>query len=301
MRAWAAAAVAVLLACASPAFARQAAPPLVQSEGFGAFKDWAALVVAADFHAHSGAPIEAFDNARRDVANAFIKAGFATSHVSQFSVRPERYEAWKVLPVEPARNLTTELKRQAAQAPGGCLVYFTSHGNPRGIVLGKGMFSPAQMAALLGEACGARPTVAVVSACFSGVFMPALAGPNRLVMTAAREDRSSFGCQEDVTYTFFDDCFLQSMNGARNFTTLYASIQACVQKKEGELRVDFGTEMAAACARMADVNVADRDKAIKNCANGADEAYPPSEPQLSAGGEIRPLLSFWRLDSKPGG
>ena len=34
----------------------------------GPFADWAAVVVAGDFHAHSGADSEAFDNARRDVS-----------------------------------------------------------------------------------------------------------------------------------------------------------------------------------------------------------------------------------------
>lgn len=308
MKGWIAAFLAVLLACATPAFAQRpaeppppAGPPLIQSEGFGSFRDWAAIVVAADFHAHSGAPAEVFDNARRDLANAFIKAGFATSHVSQFSVRPERYAAYKPLNVEPSSNIFNELKRQSAQAPGGCLVYFTSHGNPEGIVLGKTQFSPRRMAQLLDEGCGAKPTVAVVSACFSGVFVPVLAAPNRLIMTAARKDRSSFGCQEDITYTFFDDCFLQSLQGARNFNALFTALQACVEKKEGEMRTDYATEMAAACNRIADVNVADPAKAIKACASGADDALPPSEPQISIGGEIRPVLSLMRLDSKPPG
>jgi hypothetical protein len=301
MKAWVAAIAVFLLCLSGPALAQTAPPPLVQSEGFGTFKDWAAIVVAADYHAHSGAPVEAFDNARRDLSNAFIKAGFATSHVSQFSVRPERYGAWKAQGIDPASNLLTELKRQSATTTGGCLVYFTSHGNADGIVLGKGMLTPRAMAQLLGEGCGGKPTVAVISACFSGVFIPVLAAPNRMIMTAARNDRSSFGCQEDVTYTFFDDCFLQSLAASRNFAVLFTGAQACVEKKEGAMRTGFQTEMADACGRLADVNVADRDKAIKSCAVSGGEPYPPSEPQVYVGGEVRPLLSFWRLDAKPGG
>ncbi len=39
------------------------------------FNDWTAVVVAGDWHAHSGGPTEAFDNARRDVAAALQRSG----------------------------------------------------------------------------------------------------------------------------------------------------------------------------------------------------------------------------------
>jgi len=57
----------------------------------GAFSDWAAIVVAGDWHAHSGEPSEVFDNARRDLTKAFIGIGFSPENTSQFSVRPSRY------------------------------------------------------------------------------------------------------------------------------------------------------------------------------------------------------------------
>src|SRR5258705_4917950 len=56
------------------------------------FRDWAAVVIAGDWHAHSGGPSEAFDNARRDVAQALEQAGFDPANLRQFSVRPERYK-----------------------------------------------------------------------------------------------------------------------------------------------------------------------------------------------------------------
>jgi hypothetical protein len=42
---------------------------------------------------------------------------------------------------------------------------------------------------------GVRHKVVVISACYSGVFIPRLANPNVLVITAADADHSSFGCQ----------------------------------------------------------------------------------------------------------
>ena len=38
------------------------------------FETWAAIVVAGDFRAHSGAPSEVFDNGRRDIAKALVSA-----------------------------------------------------------------------------------------------------------------------------------------------------------------------------------------------------------------------------------
>src|SRR5579871_5752070 len=55
------------------------------------FSDWGAVVVAGDWHAHSGAPSEVFDNARRDIAADLVRIGFSPANVVQFSVRPARY------------------------------------------------------------------------------------------------------------------------------------------------------------------------------------------------------------------
>ena len=67
-------------ACAAPASAA------------GVFGDWSAIVVAGDWHAHSGGPSEAFDNARHDVVQALERSGFEPANLRQFSVRPERYK-----------------------------------------------------------------------------------------------------------------------------------------------------------------------------------------------------------------
>src|SRR2546430_4254009 len=50
----------------------------------GPFDSWAALVVAGDSRAHSGAPSEVFDNARRDLVTALKQMGFAENHIQQF-------------------------------------------------------------------------------------------------------------------------------------------------------------------------------------------------------------------------
>lgn len=220
------------------------------------FSDWAAVVVAGDFKAHSGAPTEAFDNARRDVAARLEKMGFSHANLRTFSVRPQLY-ADKPGQSE-LRAIFEGLREGAAQAPAGCLVYFTSHGAPTGVVLGDNILPPGLMNRLVDTACPNRPTIVVISACFSGVFIPPMATAQRMILTAARPDRTSFGCGESDRYPYFDDCFLSSAPQARDFLALGAAVQACVARKE----VETG-------------------------------AAPPSEPQLWVGGALRPLLPLY--------
>jgi hypothetical protein len=225
------------------------------------FADWAAVVVAGDFRAHSGDPSEAFDNARRDVTQELIDAGFSRQNVLQFSVRPERYPQEHLM-VSNSELIGEKLADLATQARGGCLVYFTSHGSPAGVVVGPTNLSPAGLSQMVDEACGDRPTVVIISACFSGVFVPPLSRPDREVLTAARPDRTSFGCGQSDKYPYFDACMVQTLPKAKDFLTLGREVQACV---------------------------AEREKATG--------MTPPSEPQMFVGSELRPLIPFYPLAS----
>jgi hypothetical protein len=122
-----------------------------------------------------------------------------------------------------------------SRATKGCLLYFTSHGNPSGIVFGpEMMISPVQMAGQVRNWCGDRPTVVVISACFSGVFKEGLSGPNRIVITAASRTTSSFGCSADATYPYFDGCILESLPNTSDFIGLANAAKACVARRETE-------------------------------------------------------------------
>lgn len=226
-----------------------------------AFADWSAVVIAGDWHAHSGGPSEAFDNARRDVSRAFEQAGFEPQNLRQFSVRPERYKDTNPAKSDP-QGIYDALTDLTARATGGCLIYFSSHGAPQGVVVDQQLLPPGVLASMLDTTCGKRPTVVIISACFSGVFVPALAAANRMVLTAARPDRSSFGCGEADKYPYFDQCVLESMPGATDFAALGRTVQACVAARE----IREGSK-------------------------------PPSEPQLFIGPALKPLLPLYSLAS----
>jgi hypothetical protein len=212
--------------------------PLFSTAGAAAdFSNWAVVLVAGDDHAHSGAPSQAFDNARRDLAKGFASIGFSPANMVQFSVDPAK-EAQQT----DASGIANGLWDVSDRAKGGCLIYFTSHGTPDGIVTNGGVLGPDAWSKMVSNACGKRPSVIVMSACYSGQFVPALAGPSRMVFTAARPDRTSFGCGESDHYTFFDGCFLQALSASGNFPDLAARTKDCVAKQEQALGVDYPSE-----------------------------------------------------------
>jgi hypothetical protein len=190
------------------------------------FSNWAAVVVSGDWHAHDGSPSEIFDNARRDVTHDLESLGFSRNNIEEFSARPG---AW---PPATAHAIRDALWDVSYRAKAGCLVYFSSHGSPDGIVLGDSILEPFGLARMLNASCGERPTVVVLSACFSGVFVPTLAAPHRMIITAARRDRASFGCGQTDRYPYFDQCVLSVWPYADSFAALGRAAQVCVAARE---------------------------------------------------------------------
>ena len=224
------------------------------------FNGWASAVVAADWRTSHGEPIQAFDNARRDLVSGFLAAGFSRADMYDATLRPD------VTPVTTPLNAVEALRAATARATRGCFLYFTSHGTREFMVFGPDQqMTPASMATLIRELCQTRPTVIVVSACFSGIFVDSLAGPNRMIMTAARRDRSSFGCSEDAEYPYFDGCVIQSLPTASDFIALANATRACVKTREE-----------------------------------AEGLTPASEPQVSIGSTMQLLLPTLRFNRPPG-
>lgn len=224
----------------------------------GPFSDWAAVVVAGDWHAHDGSPSEIFDNARRDVTADLLSLGFHPENVVQFSVRPENYPHQAPLKTD-GTTIGNTLWDLSNRTNAGCLIYFSSHGSPDGVVLDQNIYAPKTLALAINNSCSDRPTVVIVSACFSGVFVPALQAPNRMILTAARPDRTSFGCGQTDKYPYFDQCVLQSWPGVGDFPSLGRTVQACVAAREKK-----------------------------------EHMLPPSEPQLSIGTAAATSLPRWR-------
>ncbi len=101
-----------------------------------------------------------------------------------------------------------------------------------------GVVRPATLDNALDAGCGTLPTVVIVSACHSGVFLtPAMRQPNRVVLTAAAADRVSFGCGAGDRFTYYDQCLLQQFDGASTWGQLAQATRTCVQNLEKSMGI----------------------------------------------------------------
>lgn len=106
--------------------------------------------------------------------------------------------------------------------------------------------------------------VIVISACYSGGFVPALENEHTLIMTAAREDRKSFGCSDDSDMTYFARAFFkEALPQENSFVSAFEHAKNLVAQWE---ETDFP----------------DSKK---------------SEPQISIGDKIEAHLSKWRAQT----
>jgi hypothetical protein len=135
------------------------------------------------------------------------------------------------------------------------VLYSTGHGAPYGMTYhdgdqGYGVLTPARLAGLLDE-LALRNRVLILSACYSGVFVPALWSDTTALFTAASAARPSFGCEADNDWTFFGDAMV---NRALRKPQPLAAASAEALKLVGEWE--------------------------------AGRKYEPSYPQVSIGGRV---------------
>ena len=118
------------------------------------------------------------------------------------------------------------------------VLYITTHGS-RNAVLAVDLpplrlynIDPPSLKALLDEA-GIRNRVLIISACYSGSFIPLLRGPDTLIMTASTADRPSFGCGSESDFTYFGDAlFNQALKQTRSFQEAFAMALPAIQARE---------------------------------------------------------------------
>ena len=135
----------------------------------------------------------------------------------------------------------------------------TSHGAPQGLAVVAGrrssVISPRKLRRMI-DASGARYRIVIISACYSGVFVPVLANPHTLVITAAAADRPSFGCADGATWTYFGDAFYnQALRHGAKLDAAFVEAKRLVTDREQR------------------------------------EGFKPSEPQIAGGSLVLGVLS----------
>jgi hypothetical protein len=157
--------------------------------------------------------------------------------------------------------LTATLQSSAKQMDRASDILFlilTSHGSPHGLAVTAGplaeTLTPSNLAKML-DRTDVRHKVVIISACYSGVFIPRLADANTLVITAADADHASFGCEDKAKWTYFGDAFFNvALRQAKNLKDAFLLARSLVLKRE--LR----------------------------------QGFDPSHPQMAGGGNVEPVL-----------
>src|SRR6478609_8719458 len=112
----------------------------------------------------------------------------------------------------------------------------TSHGSPDGLAVTAGRraetLKPSTLAEML-ERTGVRRKVVVISACYSGVFIPRLANADTLVITAADANHASFGCEDKAKWTYFGDAFFNAaLRRANNLKDAFLMARSLILRRE---------------------------------------------------------------------
>jgi hypothetical protein len=187
--------------------------------------NWRAVVLTGDNS------ISAFDNAREAVGSFFLSTGILASDIFHMSMSSSK--------INGAVKRTSVGQIEASLSGLGvndkCLIHMTSHGSRTGFLLvNQNEMGPQEFDAILTRTCGDRPTVVLISACYSGIFSSstAMRKPNRIILTAARPDRTSFGCSAENQYTYWDGCLLENLPHATSWQNLHDSNLSCISRKE---------------------------------------------------------------------
>jgi len=212
---------------------------------------WQVVLAAGD----DAEPV--FDNATRALSKRLAAAGVPIGNIHRLSASAAELGA----AVEPAlANILLQRIGTLPARPGArCLIFLTSHGERgAGLWLARSntTLSPDELAQALSRGCAAVPTVVVVSACYSGSFAAGkMAKPNRIVLTAARDDRPSFGCQVHRVYNFFDECLLGALPKSATWRAVADGSRECVSRMERALGERPSEPQAYFGAAVANLNV----------------------------------------------
>ena len=185
---------------------------------------------------------------------------------------------------------------------------------------------PAKTLATMLESTGIRHKVIVVSACYSGGFIEPLKNDYHLILTAARRDRSSFGCATENNFTYFGRAFFnESLPVATSFQDAFERAKISISQweardfakakqhknylEERRKRLNVPPPEVKPVAKLAEA-VSAAATAVTKVFSSADEEdnadaghddgdNKPSLPQIYVGKKIAPVLeNWWKLKGK---
>ena len=184
---------------------------------------WNALLISGD------TSINAFDNAVSKMSSILSSRG----NIKE----PKKMLARSGSNRASVNSIERTLSQDSDQADS-CFIFMTSHGS-QGLgfylnVTNTQYLTPTKMSDMLERNCKDKPTILLVSACYSGLFSDtqALRKDNIAILTAAASNRTSFGCGVENEYTYWDTCLVDNYEKSKTINDLSANILSCIKQKE---------------------------------------------------------------------
>lgn len=194
------------------------------------------------------------ENTQRQFDTRFGTLGRSMSLINNASTQA-------TLPIASRTSIARALARMGQQMGSDdvLFLFMTSHGNQNIFELandpiGLNSLNPQWLRETL-DRSNIRWRVLVISACYSGSFIPALQSPNTIIITASAADKPSFGCSTEADYTYFGRAFFaEAMRDQNSLTAAFEVAKKLISKREKEA------------------------------------GYPPSNPQMQVGANIATIL-----------
>jgi hypothetical protein len=154
---------------------------------------------------------------------------------------PGQATDWPYATPENLEAVLREMGNHMANEDSG-LVLLTTHGNVNLLAFNASNveYPPITGASLRKwfTPLNGKRVIVVVSACFSGSLIESLISPNRIILTAAARDRTSFGCQTNSANTFFVEELPKAMSDStKSIETAFQITKFNVERKEASMKL----------------------------------------------------------------
>ena len=120
------------------------------------------------------------------------------------------------------------------------LLYLTSHGGEtEGLSVelnyrfSQNNLPPETLADILDQS-GIKNKIIIISACYSGTFIPHLQDENTMIITAAASDRTSFGCSDENDLTYFTQAFFEALSESTDLEAAFHLAKEKIEKREAD-------------------------------------------------------------------
>jgi hypothetical protein len=145
---------------------------------------------------------------------------------------------WPLATVHGLRRALGRLGERMDRSKDVLFLFLTSHGSKEPSLTVSNstwpleQLDPAALRKAL-DASGIKWRVIVISACYSGAFIPPLAHDETAIFTSSSADRTSFGCSDDRDLTEFGEAFIRdALPGAPSLAAAFDRAKAALAAEE---------------------------------------------------------------------